>query len=320
MPTRALAGRCGAHRAPWRTRLFRLRRHADVGAKRPWQRDLIARIYSMTKPVTAVALMMLYEEARLHLDDPVEAYLPEFKNRQLLISGATSLDQTVPIKTKITIHHLLTHTSGLSLFTNPGLLGEAYAKEKLGLALAYGGLDKMVLRIAELPLEWEPGTKWQYSTGSDVIGRIVEVVSGMTLDKYFATRIFEPLGMIDTGFSVPEFEISRFPPLYEATAGGMVLHEAPQVSEWRQGKVDTFCGGGGLVGTIDDYWRFTEMLRAGGELNGERILSPRTLRLAARNHLPGDLASMATEVWAETQFDGVGFGLLGSVVLDPAKA
>jgi CubicO group peptidase (beta-lactamase class C family) len=294
--------------------------HADVEAKRPWQRDLIARIYSMTKPVTAVALLMLYEEARLHLDDPVEAYLPEFKNRRLLIPGATSLDQTVPIKTRITIHHLLTHTSGLSLFTNPGLLGEAYAKEKLGLALTYGGLDKMVRRIAELPLEWEPGTKWQYSTGSDVIGRIVEVVSGMTLDKYFATRIFEPLGMADTGFSVPESEISRFPPLYEATAGGMALHEAPEVSEWRQGKVDTFCGGGGLVGTIDDYWRFTEMLRAGGELNGERILSPRTLRLAARNHLPGDLASMATEVWAETQFDGVGFGLLGSVVLDPAKA
>ncbi|MHC2572403.1 serine hydrolase domain-containing protein [Rhizobium leguminosarum] len=135
--------------------------HADVEAKRPWQRDLIARIYSMTKPVTAVALMMLYEEARLHLDDPVEAYLPEFKNRQLLIPGATSLDQTVPIKTKITIHHLLTPTSGLSLFTNPGLLVEAYAKEKLGLALSYGGLDKMVRRIAELPLEWEPGTKWQ---------------------------------------------------------------------------------------------------------------------------------------------------------------
>lgn len=294
--------------------------YADVEAKRPWQRDLIARIYSMTKPVTAVALMMLYEEARVHLDDPVEGYLPEFKNAQLLIPGATSLDQTVPVKTKMTIHHLLTHTSGLSLFTNPRLLGEAYAKERLGLALAYGGLDKMVQRIAELPLEWEPGTKWQYSTGSDVIGRIVEVVSGMTLDRYFATRIFEPLGMTDTGFSVPESEISRFPPLYEATVGGMALHEAPGVSDWRQGKVDTFCGGGGLVGTIDDYWGFAEMLRAGGVLNGERILSPRTLSLAACNHLPGDLASMATEVWAETQFDGVGFGLLGSVVLDPAKA
>ena len=294
--------------------------YADAEAKRPWQRDLIARIYSMTKPITAVALLMLYEEARVHLDDPVEMYLPEFKDRQLLISGATSLDQTVPVKTKMTIHHLLTHTSGLSLFTNPRLLGEAYAKETLGLNFAYGGLDKMVRRIAELPLEWEPGTRWQYSAGCDVIGRIVEVVSGMALDKFFATRIFEPLGMTDTGFSIPDSEISRFPSLYLSTPGGMALHEAPEVSAWRQGKVDTFCGGGGLVGTIDDYWRFAEMLRGGGELNGERLLSSRTLKLAAGNHLPGDLASMATEVWAETQFDGVGFGLLGSVVLDPSKA
>ena len=294
--------------------------HADVEARRPWQRDLIARIYSMTKPVTAVALMMLYEEARLHLDDPVEAYLPEFKDMQLLIPQATALDQTVPVKTRMTIHQLLTHTSGLSLFTNPRLLGETYAKETLGLALDYGGLDKMVRRIAELPLEWEPGTRWQYSAGSDVIGRIVEVVSGMTLDKFFATRIFEPLGMTDTGFSVPDPGISRLPPMYEVTRGGIAVNEAPQVSAWRSGKVDTFCGGGGLVGTIDDYWRFAEMLRGGGELGGERILSPRTLELAARNHLPGDLASMATEVWAETPFDGVGFGLLGSVILDPAKA
>ena len=294
--------------------------YADVEAGRLWSRDIIARIYSMTKPITAVALLMLYEQARVHLDDPVETYLPEFRDRQLLIPGATSLDQTVPVKTTMTIHHLLTHTSGLSLFTNPRLLGEAYATEKLGLALDYGGLDKMVRRIAELPLEWEPGTRWQYSTGSDVIGRIVEVVSGVPLDKFLATRIFEPLGMTDTGFSVLDAGLSRFPPLYVATAGDMVLHEAPEVSAWRQGKVDTFCGGGGLVGTIDDYWRFAEMLRNGGDLAGERILSPRTLRLAARNHLPGDLASIATEVWSETQFDGVGFSFLGSVVLDPAKA
>lgn len=294
--------------------------YADVETERPWHRDMIARIYSMTKPVTAVALMMLYEEARVNLDDPVETYLPEFKDRQLLIPGATALDQTVPVKTKMTIHHLLTHRSGLSLFTNPRLLGDAYAKEVLGLNLAFGGLDKMVRRIAELPLEWEPGTRWQYSAGCDVIGRIVEVVSGMTFDKYLATRIFEPLGMTDTGFFVPDSGMSRFPPMYEATSTGMALKEAPEVSAWRQGKVDTFCGGGGLVGTIADYWRFAEMLRGGGGLNGERLLSPRTLKMAAGNHLPGDLASLATDVWADTQFDGVGFGLSGAVVLDPAKA
>ena len=294
--------------------------YADVEAKRPWQRDLIARIYSMTKPVTAVALMMLYEEASVHLDDPVEAYLPEFKNRQLLTPGATSLDQTVPVKTKMTIRHLLSHTSGLSYLSNPRLLGEAYAREKLGLNLAYGGLDQMVRRIAELPLEWEPGIKWQYSAAVDVIGRIVEVVSGMTLDKYFATRIFEPLGMTDTGFSIPDSGLSRFPSLYQATPTGMTLNETPDASLWRQSKVNTFCGGGGLVGTIDDYWRFAEMLRQGGELGGERLLSPRTLKLAACNHLPGDIASMGPNSWAETSFEGVGFCLLGSVILDPAKA
>jgi len=294
--------------------------YADLDSKIPWRRDLIARIWSMTKPVTAVALLMLYEEARIHLDDPVEAFLPEFRKVQLLIPGATSLDQTVPVRTKMTIHHLLTHSSGLSLFTNPRLLGEAYAKEGLGPAKAYGGLDRMVRRIAELPIEWEPGTRWQYSVGSDVIGRIVEVVSGMPLDRFFATRIFEPLGMTDTGFSVPDSKIDRLPPQYEVIATGIELQESPGTSEWRQGKVDTFYGGGGLVSTIDDYFRFAEMLRAGGALNGERLLSPRTMQLAVCNHLPSELAAMATEVWAETQFDGVGFGLLGSVVLDPAKA
>lgn len=294
--------------------------YSDVGTKRPWQRDLIARIYSMTKPVTAVALLMLYEEARVHLDDPVDAYLPEFKDVRLLAPGATSLDQTVPIKKKITIHQLLTHTSGLSLFSNPRLLGETYARETLGMALGYGGLDKMVQRIAELPLEWEPGTRWQYSAGLDVIGRIVEVISGKTLDRFFHERIFEPVGMTDTGFSVPHSEMSRFPPLYVIKNGGIGLQERAEESAWWQAKVDTFCGGGGLVGTIDDYWRFAEMLRRGGELNGERLLSPRTLELAVCNHLPGDLASISTDVWSESQFNGMGFGLLGSVVLDLAKA
>ena len=251
---------------------------------------------------------------------PVEAFLPEFKTQKILIPGATSLDQTAPVNMKMTIRHLLTHTSGLSYLSNPRLLGEAYAKEKLGLNFAYGGLDKMVRRIAELPLEWEPGTKWQYSAALDVVGRIVEVVSGMTLDKYFATRIFEPLGMTDTGFSIPDSGISRFSALYLAAPGGMTLNETPDASVWRQGKVDTFCGGGGLVGTIDDYWRFAEMLRNGGELNGERILSPRTLKLMTCNHLPGDIASMGPATWAETSFEGVGFSLLGSIILDPAIA
>lgn len=293
---------------------------ADIEAGQPWQRDVIARIWSMVKPVTAVALLMLFEETRVHLDDPVDAYLPEFRDPQVLIPGATALDQTVPAPRAITIHDLLTHRAGLSLFVGTGLLGEVYAREGLGLNKAYGGLDQMVRRIAELPLDFAPGQHWQYSVGPDVIGRVVEVASGMTLDRFFAERIFKPLGMTDTGFWVPDAKIARLPPQYEVTPGGFALSDAPNTSAWRQGKVDTFSGGGGLVGTIDDYWRFAEMLRGGGALGGERLLSPRTLAMATANHLLGDLAQVATEVWSETQYGGVGFNLLGSVVLDPARA
>lgn len=293
---------------------------ADIAAHRPFRRDTVVRIWSMTKPITAVAALILYEEGLLHLDDPIETFLPEFRDQQVLAPGATRLDQTVPMGRRITVHDLLTHRSGMSLFVNPRMLGEAYGREGLGLTKDFGGLDRMVRRIAALPVEWEPGTRWQYSVGSDVMGRIVEVVSGQSFDQFLARRIFAPLGMTDTGFYVPEPSLDRFAAMYEATAQGMVLNEAPEHSGWRQGRVDTFCGGGGLVGTIDDYWRFCEMLRAGGELEGTRLLAPRTVRLAAANHLPGDLAALATEVWAETQFDGVGFGLLGSVVLDPARA
>ena len=293
---------------------------ADMEERRPFRRDSIARIWSMTKPITAVAALMLYEEGLVHLDDPIEVFLPEFREQQRLAPGAIRLDQTIPMGTRITVQHLLTHRGGLSLFTNPRLLGEAYGREGLGLTKDYGGLDRMVRRIAALPAEWEPGTRWQYSVGSDVMGRIVEVVSGQSFDQFLSSRIFAPLGMRDTGFFLPNGCLDRFAAMYEVQPGGIALNERPEASAWRQGRVDTFCGGGGLVSTIDDYWRFCEMLRGGGTLDGARLLSPRTLRLATANHLPGDLASLATEAWAETQFDGVGFGLLGSVVLDPARA
>ena len=287
----------------------------------PWQRDTIVRIYSMTKPVTSVALMMLYEEGLMHLDDPVEAILPEFKDRAVLVPGAKSLADTVPAKAKMTIRHLLTHTSGLSYGLNGGLLGGAYAKESLGLAFAIGGLDKMVKRIAELPLECEPGSRWHYSAATDVVGRVVEVVSGQPLDRVFAERILGPLGMAETGFFVPDNQIGRFAALYTATPeGGMKLAETPAASAQRQGKVDTFQGGSGLIGTIDNYWRFAEMLRGGGALKGTRLISPRTLALMTANHLPGDISSMGPASWAETSFDGVGYGLLGSILLDPARA
>ena len=295
--------------------------YREPESKAPWQRDTIARIYSMTKPITSVALMMLYEQALVHLDDPVELFLPEFKDRCVLVPGAKSLDDTVPAQTKMTIRLLLTHTSGLTYGMNGGLIGSVYAKEQLGLAFAFGGLDKMVKRIAQLPLEFDPGSRWHYSVATDVVGRIVEVVSGQPLDRYFDEHILAPLGMAETKFYVPDAGIGRFAALYTAKpGGGMTLAEAPQSSAQRQGKVDTFQGGSGLTGTIDDYWRFAEMLRGGGALKGERLIGSRTLALMTANHLPGDISSMGPNTWAETSFEGVGYGLLGSILLDPAKA
>ena len=294
---------------------------SDVEASKTWQRDTLARIYSMTKPVTSVALLMLYEEALVHLDDPVDAILPEFKAMRVLRPGAKSLDETTPAKTRMTVRQLMTHTAGLGYLLHPGPVGEAHAKEQLGLAFSYGGLDKMISRVAQIPLEFEPGTRWHYSIATDVLGRIVEVVSGQRLDQFFAKRILGPLGMTQTAFEVPDGGIDRFAALYTANGkGGMTLSEKPLEGKQRQGKVDTFQGGSGLIGTIEDYWRFGEMLRGGGQLKGARLLSPRTVALARANHLPGDLASMGPASWAETSFEGVGFGLLGSVMLDPARA
>jgi len=292
----------------------------DVEARKPWHRDTVVRMFSMSKPVTSVALMALYEETRIHLDDPIAVFLPEFKNQNVLVKGFANLDQTEPAKNPITVRHLLTHTSGLSYGIQAGPLGAAYGAE-FSSGFAYGGLDKMVKRIAAFPLEFEPGERWHYSVATDVIGRIVEVVSGQTLDRFLAARIFEPLGMTETGFEVPDEAASRFASLYVTQAGGgMARLDAFDALTRRHGKVDTYLGGGGLVGTIDDYWRFGEMLRAGGAYRGERILSPRTIKLMASNHLPGDIASMGPATWAETSFHGVGFGLMGSVMLDPAKA
>lgn len=294
---------------------------ADPETGRGWQRDTIVRFYSMTKPATAAALMMLYEEALVHLDDPVEAILPEFKDLQVLVPGYTDLSQVAPARTKPTVKHLLTHLSGLSYGIQAGPLGAAYAKDGLGVKFDYGGLDKMVKAIAALPLESEPGTRWHYSVASDVIGRIVEVVSGETLDRFFASRILEPLGMKETGFTISKRHLGRFASLYAAKpGGGMTLAEPSGKPGQLEGKVDTFLGGAGLVGTLDDYARFAEALRAGGIHRGHRLLGTRTLDLMRRNHLPGDIAAMGPASWAETSFHGVGFGLAGSVLLDPAKA
>lgn len=295
----------------------------------PFQRDTIARIYSMTKPVTTVALMMLAERGLFHLDAQLSDFLPDFRNMQALIPGAERLDQTEDAPTP-TLHQLLTHTSGLSYPFNPGVLPKAMDEQDLMFKPNQGLLADRVTDLADFPLAFQPGTRWEYSVGIDVLGRVVEVVSGQSLDQFFAQEVFEPLGMQDTGFRVPPGAGGRFASLYtplagdamalnSAETGGDTLRLVDQAGDSPFEHTTTFSGGGGLVGTVDDYSRFAEMLRNRGQGNGSRLLGPKTIDYMLRNHLPGDIASMGPKSFAEQPMEGTGFGLGGAVVLNPGR-
>ncbi len=299
-------------------------RHVDKGLA--FQRDTVARIYSMTKPVTSLALMMLAERGLLHLDAALSDFLPAFKDMHCLVDGATSIDQTQPCAAP-TLHHLLTHTSGLSYPFNPGVLAEAMQQEDIVFGPGQGILDVMTDRVAALPLAFKPGSRWEYSVGIDIIGRVVEVVSGKSLDRFFADEIFEPLGMSQTRFIVQDSVGDAFAALYTPLAGGpfslgqisqseetLRQVDDPETSKFRTTQMHS--GGGGLVGTIDDYMLFCEALRTGGS----GLVSPRTLSFMMRNHLRGDIASMGPASFAEQPMDGMGFGIGGAVVLDPGRA
>ncbi|KUJ86250.1 serine hydrolase [Ruegeria marisrubri] len=296
----------------------------------PFERDTLVRIYSMTKPVTSVAVMMLAERGMFHLDAPVSSFIPGFAEMQALVPGADRIDQVEP-STSPTLHQLLTHTSGLSYPFNPGVLAQAMDEQDLMFKPNQGELAGMVDQVAKLPLAFQPGTRWEYSVGIDVLGRVVEVVSGKTLAQFFAEEIFEPLEMTETAFWVPEGAGDRFASLYTPLAGdamalnasksgGETLRLVDQAGRSPFESARMFSGGGGLVGTIDDYQRFAEMLRRGGEANGHRLLSPNTLNFMMRNHLPGDIASMGPQSFAEQPMEGMGFGLGGAVVLEPGRA
>ena len=302
----------------------------DIETGLPFERDTIVRIYSMTKPVTAVAVMMLFEQGLFSLDAPVSEFIPAFRDMQALSPGAERIDQVVPCAVP-TLHQLLTHTSGLSYAFNAGVLPQAMAEAGIGFDGGSTPLAKMVGRVAALPLAFKPGERWEYSVASDVLGQVVEQVSGTALDRFFHDKVFAPLGMSETGFSVPEDALRRFATLYASQPdGAFALTPAPtDVPILRT--VETaddscfrnpvgFSGGGGLVSTLEDYMRFCEMLRRDGEGPQGRLLSPRTVAFMMRNHLAGDIASMGPTSFAEQPMQGVGFGLAGAVVLDPARA
>jgi CubicO group peptidase (beta-lactamase class C family) len=295
---------------------------ADVEAGRAIEPDTIFRIYSMTKPVTSVAAMMLYEQGAFELSDPISRWLPEFAEPRVYTGGSATKATTVPATEPIRVWHLLTHTAGLTYgFHHTHVTDEIYRNAGFEFGNPNGyDLAQCVAAWAGLPLAFQPGSEWLYSVATDVLGRLVEVVSGEPLDEFFRRNIFEPLGMNDTGFSVDPDQQHRLAALYATGPGlpkmirydklGDVVREQPQ---W-------FSGGGGLASTTRDYTRFTWMLARGGELDGARLLSPRTLRYMTRNHLPGnqDLQTFGRPINAEVRTDGVGFGLGFAVMLDPA--
>ena len=273
----------------------------DREGGRDWSRDTIARIYSMTKPITSVGLLMLWEDAKCHLDTPVEDFLPEFKDMQMLVPGATRIDQVEPAKTRMTLHHLLTHTSGLTYGFNEDVLAKAMEDARIsfaprrpagadGMALSQSSetLADMTKHLAELPLGFDPGARWNYSVSTDVLGRVIEVISGQSLGQYLSENILAPLGMADTGFEVPNAKIDRFASCYvKMPDDPLTLLDPGQTSAFGEGKIAIESGGGGLLSTIDDYMKFAEMLRRKGAFDGGRLIAPRTAELMATNALPG---------------------------------
>lgn len=283
--------------------------------------DHLNRIYSMTKPVVTVAALCLYEEGRFQLDDPISRFLPEFATPRIHISGSGADMQTRPADGPITIRQLMTHTAGFTYgFADPGPIGQAYRDNNVQFAPSTETLAEAVRRAAHVPLCFEPGSRWTYSIATDILGRFVEVVAGKPLAEVMAERVLTPLGMMDTGFGCPMDQAGRLAACYEKSgAGGMKRVEDRNSSKFL-GHSAMQSGGGGLISTMPDYLRFTEMLRRGGTLGTARVLGRKTVDLMMSNHLPGDIASMGVATHSEMPMVGIGFGLGGSVVLSPAQA
>jgi CubicO group peptidase (beta-lactamase class C family) len=276
----------------------------------------------MTKPITSVALLMLLEEGKLQLDDPVAKFIPAFGNLGVFKGGTIAGFVTAPLARPMTVRDLFTHQSGLTYeFQSRTNVDAAYRALKLDQTFQ-GSLEQFVMQIATLPLEFSPGTAWNYSVSTDVLGRLVEIISGQSLDDFFRIRIFEPLGMTDTGFFVAAEDQERFAACYQiGRTGAMELFDDPARSKFLT-RPNFLSGGGGLVSTASDYVRFAQMLAEGGTVEGRRLLGRKTVELMTMNHLPGDvdMAARAVGVFSETGMAGFGFGLGVSVMLDPAAA
>ncbi|MFI1504370.1 serine hydrolase domain-containing protein [Streptomyces sp. NPDC020597] len=293
----------------------------DIAAGLPVEHDTLYRIYSMTKPVTSVAALILVEEGRLRLDDPVADHLPAFAGLRVYQAGSGADLTTRPLERPLLVKHLMTHTAGLTFaFYHCHPVDALYREAGLESAVLPGSdLAGTVEAYARLPLQFEPGTQWNYSVATNVLGRIIEVVSGRPLDEFLAERVFRPLGMPDAGFQVTDEQSGRLAELYgDAEDGG--IEPIPGLPLF--GRPRFLSGSGGMVATAYDIHRFTEMLRRRGELDGVRLLRPQTVDLMTASHLPDgvDLRAFGSRpAHDEPGNDGVGFGLGVSVVVDPSR-
>jgi CubicO group peptidase (beta-lactamase class C family) len=288
--------------------------------------DTIFRIYSMTKPITSVALMMLYERGYFQLNDPVHRFVPEWRDHRVWISGEGATMQTTRPRRPVSMRDMLCHTGGLTYGTALAALGAPDSGHPVDKEYARVGVRRgdgedlraFMGKLAQVPLRYEPGERWMYSLSTDVCGALVEIISGKRFDKFLSDEIFGPLKMKDTSFTVPRDKLDRFAANYRRGPDKKLqLVDDPQKSVYLKEQT-FFSGGGGLAGTTADYVRFCDMLRRGGELDGARILGPRTIELMHRNHLKDgkDLTQMAIGGFSETANEGVGFGLGFACTLD----
>lgn len=293
----------------------------DVERGRPMADDAVFRIYSMTKPITSIALMQLYERGLFQLNDPVHRVVPSWREPRVYVAGESDTMETRPADRPISFRDLLSHTAGLSYGATRHPVDKRY--RALGVRRDRGEtLSTFVNKLVQAPLHYSPGERWMYSYATDVCGYLVEELSGMPLDRYFRTHIFEPLGMTDTAFHVDDSRVQRFTANYQRSRDKTLkLIDDPLASSYTAAPA-FLSGGGGMVGTTADYLKFCEMLRCGGTLDGSRIIGPRTLKMMTRNHLAGgrDLTRMAIGAFSETAYEGIGFGLGFATTLSEVAA
>jgi CubicO group peptidase (beta-lactamase class C family) len=295
----------------------------DIASKAPMREDAIFRIFSMTKPITTVALLMLMEEGKIALDDPVSRFIPGFANLGVYAGGLLGGFITTPSPRPMKVVDLLRHTSGLTYgILNRTSLDAAYRKLKVAESGMEGGMKGLIGTLEKLPLEFAPGETWNYSVGLDVAAYLVELISGEKFSEFLQQRIFSPLGMTDTDFVVPARKRDRFSTCYYVKEGALNIFDDVKNSVYYQSPA-LESGGGGLVGTAEDYMRFCRMLLNGGALGHTRLLSPKTVELMTMNHLPGgrEMTEIMppTGVFNESGYAGVGFGLSVAVTQNLAR-